>query len=65
MSESIQIRKPDIAFWFDEKEKDTFMVKVREDITYTELAMALADLISRVANADQDTILGSFKKEGK
>ena len=48
-----KIRKPDIAFWFDE-ESQKYTIVIRDDIRYLDLIKAAFDLIARAVKEDRN-----------
>lgn len=52
MTERPKIRKPDIAFWFDEKETDMYEVVIKHGIEYQQIILAAFDLMSKAIRID-------------
>ena len=63
MSINTKIKKPDIAFWFDEEDVTLDMVKVKNGMPQIQLIQASFDLLSKALKTDDDTTILSFERE--
>jgi len=58
-------RKPDIAFWFDEKDPTLYIIRIREGIMNIHLVQAAFDLLSRAIKQELEgkTLIGEMEDE--
>lgn len=46
---------PDIAFWFDKKQPDRYILKIKDGTSLTSLVMAYFDLLSKAIQLDMES----------
>jgi hypothetical protein len=57
------VSEPDIAFWFDKKIKDRFMVRVNKELSCHQLILACFDLLVKALEKEKETVEAEWEEE--
>lgn len=54
-------KEPDIAFWFDEKDDTTYLVRVNDSLEHVQLLQACFDLLAKAMRSDEGTKIAEWR----
>jgi len=62
MTKTKVISEPDIAFWFDKKRKDRFLVRVNTNLSCHQIILACFDLLVKALEKEKETVEAEWEE---